>query len=48
MCSLQVELLDGNKMVVAQGLVKLKTVEEKIHYVDLPADMVRVVVTEVP
>jgi hypothetical protein len=32
--------------VVANGLVQPKTEEEKIHFEDLPADMVRVEVTE--
>jgi hypothetical protein len=33
--------------VVAHNLVQPKPEEEKIHFEDLPADMVRVVVTEV-
>jgi hypothetical protein len=48
MCCLQVELLDVNKMVVAQGLVQPKTTEQKIYCVHLPTGMVRAVVTEVP
>ena len=34
--------------MIAQGLVHPKTAEEKIHYVDLAEDLVRVYVTEVP
>jgi hypothetical protein len=33
--------------VVAHDLVQPKTEEEKIHFEDLPGDMVRVEVTEV-
>jgi hypothetical protein len=48
MYRLQVEVLKhDNKIVVAHGLVQPKTEEEKIHFEDLPADMVRVEVTEV-
>jgi hypothetical protein len=48
MCHLQVEVLKhDDKIVVAHDLVKPKTEEEKIHFEDLPADIVRVEVTEV-
>jgi hypothetical protein len=48
MCHLQVKVLKhDNKIVVAHGLVQQKTEEEMIHFEDLPADMVRVEVTEV-
>jgi hypothetical protein len=47
MCHLQVEALKfDNNIVVAHGLVQPKTKEEKIHFEDLAADMVRVEVTE--
>ena len=47
-CSLLGKFHDGNKCVIAQGLVHPKTAEEKIHCVDLAEDLVRVYVTEVP
>jgi hypothetical protein len=47
MCRRHVKVLKhDNKIVVANGLVQPKTEEEKIHFEDLPADMVRVEVTE--
>jgi hypothetical protein len=48
MCRQQVKVLQhDNKIVVAHDLVRPKTEEKKIHFEDLPADMVRVEVTEV-
>jgi hypothetical protein len=48
MCSLQVEVLKHeNKIVVAYSLVQPITEEEKIHYEDLPLEVVRDQVTEV-
>jgi hypothetical protein len=48
MCRLQVEVLKHDKkIVVAHGLGQPKTEEEKIHFEDLPVDMVRVEVTKV-
>jgi hypothetical protein len=47
MCTLEGEFFDGDMCVIAQGLVHGKTAE-KVHCVDSPEDLARILVTEVP